>query len=80
MNLLNFQTIIATKAVRSVLAAPERLLADFGMRREHGAEAALLAERSSYIAGFQGTATVLAGCRPASRLVCYVIARNGRMP
>jgi len=61
VNLLNFQTIIATKAARSVLAAPERLLVDFGMRRAHGAEAALLAARAAFVAGFQGTATVLAG-------------------
>jgi nicotinate phosphoribosyltransferase len=61
VNLLNFQTVIASKAARSVLAAPERLLVDFGMRRAHGGEAALLAARAAYIAGFQGTATVLAG-------------------
>jgi nicotinate phosphoribosyltransferase len=61
VNLLNFQTIIASKAARSVLAAPERLLVDFGMRRAHGAEAALLAARAAFVAGFQGTATVLAG-------------------
>ena len=61
VNLMNFQTIIASKAARSVLAAPERLLVDFGMRRAHGAEAALLAARAAYIAGFQGTATLLAG-------------------
>ena len=60
VNLLNFQTIIASKAARSVLAAPGKLLVDFGMRRAHGAEAALLAARAAYIAGFQGTATVLA--------------------
>ena len=44
-----------------VLAAPGKLLVDFGMRRAHGAEAALMAARASYIAGFAGTATVLAG-------------------
>jgi nicotinate phosphoribosyltransferase len=37
------------------------LLVDFGMRRAHGAEAALLAARAGYLAGFAGTATVLAG-------------------
>lgn len=61
VNLMNFQTVIASKAVRSVLAAPGRLLVDFGMRRAHGAEAGLLAARAAYIAGFDGTATVLAG-------------------
>ncbi len=43
-----------------VLAAPGKLLVDFGLRRAHGAEAGLLAARASYIAGFAGTATVLA--------------------
>ena len=61
MNLLNFETLIATKAARSVLAAPDKLLVDFGLRRAHGAEAGLLAARASYLAGFSGTATVLAG-------------------
>ena len=61
INLIHFQTLIASKAARSVLAAPDRLLVDFGMRRAHGAEAALLAGRAAYVAGFDGTATVLAG-------------------
>ncbi|SEK78218.1 nicotinate phosphoribosyltransferase [Nitrosovibrio tenuis] len=61
MNLLHFETLIATKAARSVLAAPGKLLVDFGMRRAHGAEAALLAARASYLAGFSGSATVMAG-------------------
>src|SRR5215813_7223248 len=61
INILHFQTLIATKAARCVLAAPGKLLVDFGMRRAHGAEAALLAARASYVAGFAGTATVLAG-------------------
>ncbi|HKH81626.1 MAG TPA: nicotinate phosphoribosyltransferase [Methylovirgula sp.] len=60
MNLLNFETLIASKAARMVLAAPGKELVDFGARRAHGAEAALLAARASYIAGFSGTATVLA--------------------
>jgi len=61
INILHFQSLIAAKAARSVLAAPNKLLVDFGMRRAHGAEAALMAARASYIAGFAGTATVLAG-------------------
>lgn len=60
INLLHFQTLIASKAARCRLAAPGKLLVDFGMRRAHGAEAALLAARASYLAGFDGTATVLA--------------------
>jgi nicotinate phosphoribosyltransferase len=60
INLLHFQTVIASKAARCVLAAPGKLLVDFGLRRAHGAEAGLLAARASYIAGFSGTSTVLA--------------------
>jgi len=61
INILHFQSLIAAKAARCVLAAPGKLLVDFGMRRAHGAEAGLMAARASYIAGFAGTATVLAG-------------------
>ena len=60
LNLVHFQTVIASKAARMVLAAPGRQLIDFGLRRAHGAEAGLLAARASYLAGFDGTATVLA--------------------
>ncbi|WP_179401002.1 nicotinate phosphoribosyltransferase [Burkholderia guangdongensis] len=63
MNLLHYATLAASKAARAVLAAPGRLLVDFGLRRAHGAEAGLLSARSSYLAGFSGTATVLAGLR-----------------
>ncbi len=61
LSLLHFETLIASKAARSVLAAPGKLLVDFGMRRAHGAEAGLLAARAAYVAGFSGTATVAAG-------------------
>ena len=60
INLLHFQTLIASKAVRCVLAARGRLLVDFGLRRAHGAEAGLLAARANYLAGFHGTSDVLA--------------------
>jgi len=60
INLLHFQTLIASKAARSVLVAPNKFLVDFGLRRAHGAEAGLLAARASYLAGFAGSSTVLA--------------------
>ncbi|HET9762434.1 MAG TPA: nicotinate phosphoribosyltransferase, partial [Casimicrobiaceae bacterium] len=63
MNLLHYQTLVASKAARMALAAPDRLLVDFGLRRAHGAEAGLLSARASYLAGFGGTATVEAGRR-----------------
>jgi len=61
VNLLHLETLIASKAARFVLAAPHKTLVDFGLRRAHGAEAGLLAARASYVAGFDGTATVMAG-------------------
>jgi nicotinate phosphoribosyltransferase len=63
INLLHFQSLIASKAARMVLAAPGKTLVDFGLRRAHGAEAGLLAARASYAAGFAATATTLAGRR-----------------
>ena len=61
INVLHFQILVASKAARCVLAAPGKLLVDFGLRRAHGAEAGLMAARASFLAGFAGTATVLAG-------------------
>jgi nicotinate phosphoribosyltransferase len=46
-----------------VLAAPGKILSDFGLRTAHGAEAGLFSARASYIAGFAGAANVLAGER-----------------
>jgi len=61
INILHFQSLIAAKAARVMLAAPNKVLVDFGLRRAHGAEAGVMAARASYIMGFAGTATVLAG-------------------
>jgi nicotinate phosphoribosyltransferase len=61
INFLQYQTLVASKAARMVLAAPGKDLIDFGLRRAHSGEAGVLAARASYIAGFTGTATVLAG-------------------
>ena len=60
ISILHFQTLIASKAARVVLAAPGKLLVDFGLRRAHEAQAGLMAARASYIAGFAGTATLMA--------------------
>lgn len=57
VNLLHYQTLVASKAARCRLATKADLV-DFGMRRAHGAEAACLCSRASYIAGFDATATV----------------------
>jgi nicotinate phosphoribosyltransferase len=61
IHILHFQSLVAAKAARMRLAAPNKLLVDFGLRRAHGAEAGLMAARASYLVGFAGTATVLAG-------------------
>jgi nicotinate phosphoribosyltransferase len=61
INLIHFQTVVASKAARCRLAAGKRLLVDFGFRRAHGAEAGVLASRAAYLGGFDGTATVAAG-------------------
>jgi nicotinate phosphoribosyltransferase len=63
MNQVGLATLIASKAVRSVIAARGRRLVDFGLRRSQGIDASLVAARSSYLAGFVGTSNVLAGCR-----------------
>jgi nicotinate phosphoribosyltransferase len=61
LNTMNFQTMIASKTARIVLAAGERGIVDFSPRRDHGADAAMKAARASYIAGCIGTSNVLAG-------------------
>jgi nicotinate phosphoribosyltransferase len=72
INILHFQTLIASKAARMVLAAPGKVLADFGLRTAHGAEAGLYSARASYLAGFAGAANVLAG-------ECYGVPIVGTM-
>ena len=61
INIIQYQTMIASKAVRMTRLLPDRVLVDYGLRRSHGAEAGIFAARSAYLAGFAGTATVLAG-------------------
>ena len=63
LNMLHFQTLIASKAVRCVIAARGRRLIDFGLRRAHEADAGLLAARAAFLAGFDATATVEAARR-----------------
>jgi nicotinate phosphoribosyltransferase len=58
MNILHFQSLVASKAARILLAAAGKLVVDFGLRRAHGSYAGLMAARASYVAGFAGTATV----------------------
>ncbi len=61
LNVMNYQTLVATKTARMVDIAGERTVVDFGARRAHGRDAALLAARAAYLAGATGTSLVLAG-------------------
>ena len=58
---VNHQSLIATKANRIVRAAQGRAVSDFGARRAHNNDAAVLGARACYIGGVSGTATVSAG-------------------
>jgi len=61
LNQVHLQTTLASKAARVVLAARGRPVVDFGLRRIHGADAALKATRAYHIAGVSATSNVLAG-------------------
>ncbi|MBI4765277.1 MAG: nicotinate phosphoribosyltransferase [Deltaproteobacteria bacterium] len=61
LNIMNFQTLIATKASRVCTAAEGDPVIEFGLRRAHGPDAALQAARAAFIGGAQGTSNVLAG-------------------
>jgi nicotinate phosphoribosyltransferase len=63
LNILHFQTLIASKAARGGIAARGPRLNDFGLRRAHEADAGLLASRAAFLAGFHATATVEAARR-----------------
>ena len=60
LNVVNFQTIIASKASRIRCIAPNKVLLEFGTRRSHSPLAGVYAARASYIAGFNGTSNVIA--------------------
>lgn len=61
LNIMNFQTLIATKAARVCWAANGAPVVDFGLRRAHGPNGGLMASRAAYIGGAEGTSNVLAG-------------------
>ncbi len=61
LNMLNFQTLIATKAARVCAAAEGESVLEFGLRRAQGKDGALTASRAAYIGGCAATSNVLAG-------------------
>jgi nicotinate phosphoribosyltransferase len=61
LNLINFQTLIATKAARVVLAAAGDPVIEFGLRRAQGIDGSLSASRAAYVGGCAATSNVLAG-------------------
>src|SRR2546428_5366380 len=61
LDLINFQTLIATKAARVCLAAQGEPVIEFGLRRAQGIDGAVSAARAAYIGGCAATSNVLAG-------------------
>ncbi len=61
LNIINFQTLIATKASRVVWASKGENVLEFGLRRAQGIDGGLAASRAAYIGGCDATSNVLAG-------------------
>lgn len=63
LNLINFQSLIATKAARVCLAAQGDPVVEFGLRRAQGIDGAMTASRAAHVGGCAGTSNVLGGKR-----------------
>jgi nicotinate phosphoribosyltransferase len=61
INIIHFQTLIASKAARSFIVSGGKRVIDFGFRRAHGIEAGVYAARAAYIAGIDSTSNLEAG-------------------
>ncbi len=73
LNIINFQTLIATKAARVCQATEGEPVLEFGLRRAQGIDGGMAASRAAYIGGCAATSNVLAGMR-------YGIPVRGSMP
>ncbi len=60
LNVINYQTLVASKASRIRNVAQNKILLEFGTRRSHSPLAGVYAARASYIAGFDGTSNLIA--------------------
>ncbi|TES95011.1 MAG: nicotinate phosphoribosyltransferase [Promethearchaeota archaeon] len=60
LNVINYQTIVASKASRIKNIAQQKTLLEFGTRRSHSPLAGVYSARASYVAGFNGTSNVIA--------------------
>ena len=63
LNIIGFQTLVATKTARVVQAAQGRPVAEFGLRRAQGPDGGVAVARASYVAGCASTSNILAGRR-----------------
>lgn len=63
LNTVNFSTMVASKAARVAIACGGRPFVDFSARRDHGADAAVLAARAACVGGAAATSNVAAGKR-----------------
>lgn len=63
LNILNFQTLIATKAARVCQATEGEPVLEFGLRRAQGIDGGMAASRAAYVGGCVATSNVLAGMR-----------------
>ena len=61
LNIINFQTLLATKAARIQHAAGDGVVVEFGLRRSQGPDGALSAARAAYVGGVRSTSNLWAG-------------------